>query len=85
MAPILVFLGGIWGRIVMALVILSGFIASLFALRWRIRRKAQEDMSVEIQERTLERLEDAKDAVDDFRSDGRDIRDKLRDQGYLRD
>jgi uncharacterized iron-regulated membrane protein len=81
----MVFLGGIWGRIVMVLVVLSGIAASLFAIRWRIRRKAQEDMSDEIQKRTLERLENAKCAVDEFRSDGRDIRDKLRDQGYLRD
>jgi uncharacterized protein (DUF58 family) len=85
MPTIFAIFGGIWGRLAMIVVSVSSLAALLFSIRWRIRKNARQELSNEIQQRTLDRIEDAKDAVNEFRSDGRDIRDKLRDQGYLRD
>ena len=79
-------LGGLWGRIAMLAVGVASIAATLLGIRWRIRKTAKEEMSSEIQERTLDRIKDAQDAADDARGipDG-DIRNKLRDKGYLRD
>lgn len=80
------FLLSLWGRFAMYIVGGLGLLSMLLGLRHSIRKGAKEELSNEIQKRTIERIRLARDAesgVDGLSDD--DILTKLREHGWLRD
>lgn len=76
---------GIWGRFAGYLAMAAAVAAALFGVRYRIRKGAREDMENTMRERTIERIQQAdgiEQRVDQASDD--DIREKLRDNGWLR-
>ena len=76
----------LWGRTAGIVVGAVSLLAMLLGIRHSIRKGAKNEMSAEIQERTIERIETA-DRIDRelAGADRDDIIDKLRDQGHIRD
>lgn len=79
-------LSGIWGKFIGYIVAGLSLLAAIMAWRYKISKGAREQMANEIRERTIERVEHAREVEADVagtRDD--DILDKLRDNGWLRD
>ena len=80
------FLAMLWGKTAGTVVMVASLLAALLGIRHSIRKGAKEEMSNEIKERTLERVNAANEVsrdVDGLSDDT--ILDKLRDNGWLRD
>ena len=76
----------LWSKTAGTLVMVASLLAALLGVRYSIRKGAKEEMSNEIKERTLERVNTANEVsrdVDGLSDDA--ILDKLRDNGWLRD
>lgn len=80
------FLGGLWGRVVAVVVAVASVVGALATIRYRIRKGAKADMSAEMRQRTIERLEQVKDVQDDIgRLDDAGVAQWLSEHGYFRD
>ena len=77
-------LAALWGRFAGYAVSAVMAVAAIFGMIWNIKRGAKDEMRAEIQAKTVERIQRARDAVDAIPADG-DVRERLRDKGYLRD
>lgn len=76
----------LWSKFTGYLVAAAGLFALLAGIRYKIRSTAREELQNEMRERTLERIEAARevdDRVDGLGDD--DILERLREQGWLRD
>lgn len=79
-------LGMLWGRTATLIVGVVGIIAVLAGLRHSIRKGAKNEMSQEIQDRTMERIRIAQRIARERGDPDRDsVIDRLREQGQLRD
>lgn len=86
MTWILSLISGAWARVIALVVGLAAILAAVLSVRASIRRDGKRELSESIQRRTLERIEEARRAQDEAdRVPDADIRERLRDMGYLRD
>lgn len=76
----------LWGRTATMLVGAASVLMALFGIRYSIRKRAKEEMSNEIRERTIERIEVAHSMERDVDAmSNSDVADELRDHGWIRD
>ena len=76
----------LWGKTAAIVVGAVSLLIALLGIRHKIRKGAKNEMSAEIKERTLERIEIADRINRELAgADRDDILDKLREQGHLRD
>ena len=80
------FLALIWGKTAAIIVGAISLVVALLGLRHSIRKGAKEEMSNEIKDRTIERIDVSNKTERDVNAmSDDDILDKLRDNGWLRD
>lgn len=84
MGWILGLFGNAWSRLVGLIVGAIGVVVAIFGWRLSIQKGARQKVEAEMQRRTLERIEHAKRVQSDLPSDGDAIRDRMRDEGWLR-
>jgi len=76
----------LWGKTAAIAVGAVSLLIALLGIRHKIRKGAKNEMSAEIKERTLERIETVNRIERDLADSDRDsILDRLREQGHLRD
>ena len=76
----------LWGKTAAIVVGAVSLLIALLGIRHKIRKGAKNEMSAEIKERTLERIETVNRIERDLADSDRDsILDRLREQGHLRD
>lgn len=75
----------LWGRTAGIIVGAIGLVAALLRIRYGIRKGAKDEMSAEIQKRTIEQIETARRIETDPDLDRDSVLDKLREQGHLRE
>ena len=76
----------LWGKTAAIVVGAVSLLIALLGIRHKIRKSAKNEMSAEIKERTLERIETVNRIERDLADSDRDsILDRLREQGHLRD
>jgi hypothetical protein len=75
----------LWGRTAGIIVGAIGLVAALFRIRYSIRKGAKDEMSAEIQKRTIEQIETARRIEVEPDLDRDSVLDKLREHGHLRE
>ena len=76
----------LWGKTAAIVVGAVSLLIALLGIRHKIRKGAKNEMSAEIKERTLERIETVNRIERELADSDRDsILDRLREQGHLRD
>lgn len=86
MSTILALISGGWSKLAGWVAAAAGIAVAVLAFTFKIKRGARNEMRAEIQQRTLERIEQAQriDAADaDLDRDS--VIDRLREQGHLRE
>lgn len=78
-------LGGIWGKIATAVVGLAGIFAAMLGWRHGIKKSTRLKIQSEQQRNTLERLKIKDEIERNLDSASGDVRQRLRDKGYIRD
>ena len=78
-------LGGIWGKIATALVGLAGIFAALFGWSLNIKKSTRLKIQAEQQQKTLERLKIKDEIERNIDNAPGDVKQRLRDKGYIRD
>lgn len=84
LSPILSLFSGIWGRIIWVVVGVVSVLAAVLTVRARVRDNAKGELSREIQERTLERIEEAR-RIDAEPRPANELHERMRDKGYFRE
>lgn len=75
----------LWGKTAGIIVGLISLVAALVGIRNSIRKGAKNEMSQEIQKRTIDQIEKARRIESEPDLDRDSIIDKLREQGHLRE
>ena len=75
----------LWGKTAGIIVGLISLVAALVGIRHSIRKGAKNEMSQEIQKRTIDQIEKARRIESEPDLDRDSIIDKLREQGHLRE
>jgi hypothetical protein len=78
-------LGGLWGKVATAIVGIASLIAAMFGWRYSIRKSQRMEIETQQQAKTLERLRIKDEVERNLANVGGDVRERLRDKGYLRD
>jgi hypothetical protein len=75
----------LWGRTAGIIVGAIGLVAALLRIRYSIRKGAKDEMSAEIQKRTIEQIATARRIEGGPDRDRDGVLDELRKQGHLRE
>ena len=78
-------LGGLWGKVATAIVGIASLIAAMLGWRYSIRKSQRMEIETQQQAKTLERLRIKDEVERNLANVGGDVRERLRDKGYLRD